>query len=470
MIGENYKDVIVSQPPAMYNKPNNVSLENFKGILLCEKPEVILGFVAPGDGKAFVPPNPTGNPVGYGPTDEQWQRRQRDEQSRVANYKRNVQRHHQYLSRHRKWLHSFAKQMKAMKESEMQEEVERARRAAHICEVEMAKRATKLRELQKNKELEDFQLPDQQECSKPCKLALPPISGTFSSPQQRVETTQACHCSAPATSRKKAKCFAGSKPKWAMTEEEALLADEGEEERLLAFAKGLDYDKFIADYAVAEALQVMRDRVEEIAKKHHWSKEDIMRAAEEDRVDDEEGEGEIDLDDENQNAAQRNWMAKRNRAATPNGSVSLREPRPAADGGYAAHDQDWDTSSLRGRILRRAINKDALTLADRILQNSPSMQKVYTRQSLARVLQKCALDGQSVNDAVNRHVELEKMSSGELAAATAIGPEIEVAPHKVIISANSTAIEQPAGRILVDLQRSKERTQNLPYLYRCPAI
>lgn len=470
MIGENYKDVIVSQPPAMYNKPNNVSLENFKGILLCEKPAATLGFVAPGDGKVFVPPNPTGNPVGYGPTDEQWQRRQRDEQSRVANYKRNVQRHHQYLSRHRKWLHSFAKQIKAMKESEMQEEVERARRAAHICEVEMGKRATKLRQLQKSKELEDFQPLDRPECLNPCQRTLPPISATISSPQQKVETAQACHYSAPSKSRKKDKCSSGSKPKWAMTEEEALLADEGEEERLLAFAKGLDYDKFITDYAVAEALQVMRDRVEEIAKKHHWSKEDIMRAAEEDRDDDEEGKGEIDMDEENLYCAQRNWMEKRDRAVTPNGSVSLREPRPAADGGYAAHDQDWDSSSFRGRILRRAISQDALTLADRILQNSPSMQKVYTRQSLARVLQKCALDGQSVSDAVNRHVELGKMSSGELAAATAIGPEIQEGPHKVTISANSTAIEQPPGRILVELQRSKERTQNLPYLYRCPAI
>lgn len=484
MLGENYKDVIVSQPPAMYNKPNNVSLENFKGILLCEKPAA-LGFVAPGDGKAFVPPNPTGNPVGYGPTDEQLQRRQRDEQTRAANYKRNVQRHHQYLSRHRKWLHSFAKQMKAMKESEAAEEVERAQRAVRIREMETAKRVEQLLEqqrkskedeveqlklLQEKQQQQERQLARQQEvaCAACAGLPLPPISTVRAAPQQTPHTPQVRRPSAPGSGNKMRKGGGGAKPKWAMTEEEAFLADEDEEERLLEFAKGLDYGKFIADYTVAEALQVMRDRVQEIAKANNWSKEDVMRAAEEDRDDDEDDEEDQELDGEARGSRPKKGLL--GRPSTPHASASLRESHLAADGGYAAHDHDWDSSSFRGRILRRAISKDALTLADRILQNSPSMQKVYTRQSLARVLQKCAMDGEPVNDAFKRNVELGKMSSGELATATAIGPQIEVAPVKVTIGANSTALEQPAGRILVELQRSKEKTQNLPYLYRCPAI
>lgn len=476
MLGENYKDVIVSQPPAMYNKPNNVSLENFKGILLCEKPQG-LSFVAPGDGKAFVPPNPTGNPVGYGPTNEQWHRRERDEQMRAANYKKNVQRHHQYLSRHRKWLHSFAKQMKAMKENEVAEEVHRARMAANIREVERVRRAEQLREQSQNTKNEAIEREQRKQqvalkgepvCLPCSSFPLPPISTACPAAPPQGGTYAPCP-SAPMMMKgghKKNKGgSAGSKPKWAMTADEAFLASEDEEEQLLEFAKGLDYDKFIADYTVAEALQVMRDRVAEIAKANNWSREDVMRAAEEDDKDDDEDIGEAEFDEDGKKK-----IMMLSRGGNPHSSETHREFHAAAEGGHAAHEQDWDSSSFRGRILRRAISKDALALADRILQNSPSMQKVYTRSSLARVLQKCAMDGNPVNDAMRRNAELGKMSSGELATATAIGPEIDVAPMKVTIGANATAVEQPAGRILVELQRSKERTQNLPYLYRCPAI
>lgn len=425
MQGENYKDVIISQPPAMYGNNNNVSLENFKGILLCEKPS-LSGFAAPKDPKAFIPSNPTGNPLGYGPTDEDQQRRERHENTRAGNSKLHRNQNRQYLSRHKKWLFSFAKQMKKMKEDEIEHEVEMARRAARFREAAGRRREDQRAAVER---------PDPYDI-------------------QEVQT----QLSKSGKGKKKAAAAAAAappKPKWAMTEEEAFLADDEDTEGLLDFAKKLDYDKFITDYTIAEALNVMRDRVAEIAKANHWTEDDILRAAEQ--------EDEDDL----QSAVPPEQFQQFIQKGT--GPAVSRKPVP---GSAAAHDQDWD-SSTRGQLLKRAISQDALALADRILENTPSMLKVHTRQSLARVLQKCAMNGgdnASVPEAIRKNAELGNMASSELAAATAIGPTIEAAPTTVKISAESTALEQPPRRILLELQNSKEKTQNLPYLYRCPAI
>lgn len=421
MQAENYKDVIVSQPPAMYANTHSISLENFKGILLCDKPSAD-AFAAPKESKAFVPSNPTGNPLGYGPTNEDHQRREKNQGTRAENLKLHRNQNRQYLSRHKKWLYSFAKQMKRMKEEEIEREVEMAQRAARFRQGESQKREEVIN-------------------SKPAKQPEPYDI-------QNVQTQLSK--SAKAKAHKKA-----AKPKWAMTEDEALLAEDDETQDLLDFAKKLDYDKFITDYTIAEALNVMRDRVEEIAKANNWTAEDIQRAAEDD-----------DEDDLRSAVSPDQYQQHIQRGAAPPAA------RKAAPGGAAAHDQEWDTSTSRGQLLKRAISQDALALADRILENTPSMLKVHTRFSLARVLQKCAMSGESnISEALCKNAELGRMATSELAAATAIGPAIQAAPTTVKICAESTALEQPQGRrILIDLQNSKEKTQNLPYLYRCPAI
>lgn len=415
MHAENFKDVIISQPPAMYGKAHNIPLENFKGILLCEKPSAD-GFSVPQDSKAFVPANRTGNPLGYGPTDEHHQRRAANESTRARNVKQHENQNRQYLSRHKKWLYSFAKQMRRMKEEEIEKEVEMARRAAKLRQVESTKREEK----QKAQEPAPYDI-------------------------QQVQTQ---------LSKSKKDKKAAAKPKWAMTEEEAFLAEDHEHDDLLNFAEKLDYDKYIQNYTTEEALEVMRDRVNEIVKANDWSQEDIERAAERD-------------DDDDLRSAVTSEFQQR---VEP--GASQPQARKALPGISAAHDRDWDATTSRGQILKRAISRDALALAERILENTPSMQKIHTRQSLARVLQKCALSSESnMSDVYRRNAELGGMGTSELAAATAIGPPLEAAPTTVKVSAESTALEQPQGRrILVDLQRSKEKTQNLPYLYRCPAI
>ncbi|CCD13059.1 hypothetical protein, unlikely [Trypanosoma congolense IL3000] len=138
--------------------------------------------------------------------------------------------------------------------------------------------------------------------------------------------------------------------------------------------------------------------------------------------------------------------------------------RKAAPAQAAEHDKEWSNSTAIAGVLRQSIMRDALLLAERILASSESMQKIHTKFSLARVLQRCAVCGDDPREA------MQKPSIGGLG-----GPK--QAPRIVKLHADATGLESgtsgaQAGeqRVLLEMQRSKDRTQGLPYLYRCPAI
>eukprot|EP00286_Rhodomonas_abbreviata_P019325 CAMPEP_0181294930 /NCGR_PEP_ID=MMETSP1101-20121128/3869_1 /TAXON_ID=46948 /ORGANISM="Rhodomonas abbreviata, Strain Caron Lab Isolate" /LENGTH=267 /DNA_ID=CAMNT_0023399633 /DNA_START=93 /DNA_END=893 /DNA_ORIENTATION=+ len=57
-----------------------------------------------------------------------------------------------------------------------------------------------------------------------------------------------------------------SKPVWALTEEGLEGREEEELDDLLNFASGLDYDKYITDYEVQNALAAVKDRISELAQ------------------------------------------------------------------------------------------------------------------------------------------------------------------------------------------------------------
>jgi hypothetical protein len=54
------------------------------------------------------------------------------------------------------------------------------------------------------------------------------------------------------------------KPAWATTEKQTEDAKEAEIDELLEFAYELDYEKYMEDYEVRQALAIIKDRVNEI--------------------------------------------------------------------------------------------------------------------------------------------------------------------------------------------------------------
>ena len=60
------------------------------------------------------------------------------------------------------------------------------------------------------------------------------------------------------------------KPKWALTQEEAENQENKEADELLNFVQSLDYDAFIEDLEVRQALEIVKERIEEIKKDKEW--------------------------------------------------------------------------------------------------------------------------------------------------------------------------------------------------------
>nr|CCC90459.1 conserved hypothetical protein [Trypanosoma congolense IL3000] len=455
---EGYKDILLSQPPAMYQRVpqmSNVTLENYKGILLCACPtnvppgrstELRGGDGAVTNGTVFVPAGGCKEPLGLGPSTEHRALMERNHRQRIQNTRNQRAHLSAVVQQHRRWLRSFAEQIRNMKKEEVEREVERARRV----------RSTRRKWTQRVAESNDK---TPQETREPADV----VRGEPE--EQRRGNADNCRGSSPSAKEAKDKPKVGKKkkPKWALTEDEALEDEIAEADDLLEFAKNLDYDKFISDYEVAGALAVMRDRVQELTRENNWSKESVERAAKEyadDDVEDEyDGENEVEEERLCEDAEEKRRRKER-RQQMLNALVS----RKAAPAQAAEHDKEWSNSTAIAGVLRQSIMRDALLLAERILASSESMQKIHTKFSLARVLQRCAVCGDDPREA------MQKPSIGGLG-----GPK--QAPRIVKLHADATGLESgtsgaQAGeqRVLLEMQRSKDRTQGLPYLYRCPAI
>lgn len=475
---ESYKDVIVSQPPAMYAKSsyaNNISVENFKGILLCERPSTVGSFGTTtgfaDSSKPFVPASRTSGPAGLAPSDATRALRTHHEEMRTENMRSQRHKTRQALSRHRQWLRSFAKQIKMMKESDLQREIE----AARGC--------NRLRERERSKRMEAQRAEEEEAASRsapccPCAVAAPP---TPPLPPVASYNTQSV-VEKRATGTRKAN--GSKKPKWAMTEEEALDDELDVDRDLLDFAENLNYDKFISDYEVSEALGVMRDRIAQIARANNWSDDDIRQAAAQSGREDDDDLSSLMTPSEGRLIGSAGDASKR--AVRVQSPTMATDGRAAIPGVAATHNQDWDSSIGRGRVLRKAISRDALALAQRLLAATPSLLKVYTKQSLARALQRYALEGNvDITAAILLKAEGGAKHASVLPPATTSRPPLDDSPgaipepRVVQVGANAMPCDGDAGpsdfslqpgRILRELQTSKERTQGLPYLYRCPAI
>lgn len=61
-----------------------------------------------------------------------------------------------------------------------------------------------------------------------------------------------------------------TKPAWATTEKQQEEAKEAEIDDLIEFAYDLDYEKYMEDYEVRQALAIIKERVSEIKQDDDW--------------------------------------------------------------------------------------------------------------------------------------------------------------------------------------------------------
>lgn len=88
--------------------------------------------------------------------------------------------------------------------------------------------------------------------------------------------------SVAAASQASKKSRPSQRPAWATTEKQQEDAKEEEIDELLEFAYELDYEKYMEDFEVRQALAVIKDRVHEITRDVDWKQKmaDEWNAAE----------------------------------------------------------------------------------------------------------------------------------------------------------------------------------------------
>lgn len=153
--------------------------------------------------------------------------------------------------RHRKFLAELEQKKTAERETAMIDEHVAAHKEAKFRE-QAAKQRDKIKGL-KSAEVEVPQ--EQMSYGKPSALTAENLSQVGSR-------------APPSQSSKKPKKSA--KPAWAMTEKMTEDAKEAEIDNLLEFAYELDYEKYMEDFEVREALAVIQNRVNEIVKDGDW--------------------------------------------------------------------------------------------------------------------------------------------------------------------------------------------------------
>jgi hypothetical protein len=455
---EDYKDVMLSEPPARFNNAGSngptiqaVSLENYKGILLCDRPTNLrsvntgAGLVrAQADG-GLPPFLPSGKSedrhLGFQPTQENRARLELTRGLRKENpYGKSGT--NPALSKHRRWLKSFAQEVKNMKLNEAEKQVDMQSKLQRIRDQQIEARR------------------QQRENPAPSNDTAP---ATSNAQQDAPKPPKSSSVAAPLGKKSKAK------PKWAMTEDEALDAELDECSALVQFAQNLNYDKFIEDYEVKEALAIMRERVRELAAEKKISMEAVARETAEEQYEDDDDADRISICPSAASTTTRERFEdgarqRREQRRLAREAAAKEAAATEAAAGAVAHDQGWNQSTRVADVLRNAIDNDTMALADKILATSTSMGKIHTRYSLARLLQNCVLGGKDASKEIAASQQLATMVyTGE-----AVAP-----PRQTKLSAEATGLQEgeaPQKRILTELRKAKDKTQNLPYMYRCPSL
>jgi|Transcript_72355 hypothetical protein len=483
---EDFKDVMLSEVPfhsrgGGYQPSNNVgAFENYKGILLCDRPSE--NKIVEGGPQPFLPPGAVeDNCMGLQPSNEQL-RRHAEARRALANKKKvnTVQNHHR-------------KALKALNDQKIREKmdaVEAAMEEETRRERFQAKQA-KLRQAIINGSMQDDAQkviasiapgadPDdtmgmvkgsknyepktsdwtcsncgtmnslsRQTCyacgaSRPeaggadehlPPVPPPPVSYVRTPPPADGEpsSTRSNHKPTPRSNKPKK----SAKPKWAMTEEEAMDAELKETDDLVKFAEGLDFEKYLDDYEIREALSIMRERVEELK--------------------DERGE-----DDAAGDSGDDVSLSSHGQGPRPGRRAALRKFKgELLDGDKNGQlERDWDNMSTFSALSdrkRRLISDEAMRLAEKILDANSGMKNVHSKQSLGRLLED--LTHKAYNEEKSKVRLKEPMDVG------APIPQPPIATHQAV---QNKPTDPP--RILTQLKKSQDYVQNLPYLYRCPSI
>ena len=168
------------------------------------------------------------------------------------------------------------------------------------------------------------------------------------------------------------------KPAWAMTEKQIEDNKEAEIDELLEFAYELDYEKYMEDFEVRQALAVIKERVDAIKKEPDWKQ----------KMADEWNEtGAV--------AAEAQPVEARSQASFKSGATNASkqsyQKRMAEAKSKAEERPEWDGSVTSEKRQARAEDRMASKIAQEVLKDNAKLRGIHSKESIKKILEKEAL-------------------------------------------------------------------------------
>lgn len=202
--------------------------------------------------------------------------------------------------------------------------------------------------------------------------------------------------------------------------------DEKEKEidDLLEFAYELDYEKFMDDFEVRQAIAIIKDRVNEIKKDEDWKAKIAQEWNE--AADDQQQDYQIPAKKANDIETRSAVSFKSGKTGISKGSLRSQVEREIQEQGRP----EWDQSIKSGKEKQTTEDRVANRLANEVLRDNAKLRGIHSHQSIQKLLMK----------------EAKKQLMDEYK-----GPVIQVIKDK-------------------EMKEQGQDYSNLPYLHKNPAV
>ena len=388
---------------------------NYKGVMLCNRPaeptSAAQHMLTPSvDAPSFRPVGLPAEPLGLNPAKENLVSNVAAMHDEAARRRAGSQGPHRtnFLNKHKAWLHEMGKKKAELnaelQSSAMAAEEKRSKFVAYTRSLRQAVRA-------RAAELDDLGILHAEPHLSKSEYQPPASAPAAPSPPPM-----------PMPPPPASKSGGPSKPAWAMTEEEADDMEDAEALALVDFAKDLDYDSYIDDLEVRQALQVIRERI------------DTQKALEAVAADVEDSEAALAEAGGDWRAQ---FLSEWNGDDDAKSTASKRAPIPRETFADDPNAQpEWDSSTNAGDRDRGGVSASTRAMAEQLLAENPEMKTKHSVKSLSAIVDKAQTKG--------------------LGGLT----EEQLPPLRVV-----TIVENPKVSAYKEVDAS-----NLPYLHRNPAI
>lgn len=356
------------------------SIGNYKGVMLCNRPNEVGGprkADRTGPGVPFNSRVQNDEPIGWNPTKKLLPRDLKRKKKVDPN---------NALLKHKKFLKGLEEQKVREKEEKEREDAEKEDKVNKFKE-NAEKQRKKIQDLKKTggnvaegngvgeEEYEEYspERPSEVVAARPAKLTEENLKKSEAALSQK---------SKPASKQSKA-----ARPAWALTEKDVEDQKEKEIDDLLEFAYELDYEKYMDDFEVRQALAIIKDRVNEIKKDSDWKTK--MAQEWNDAAVAEVREAAVKRQAAAEGDMETRSAITYNSSKTAASKKSLRSQvlEAIAEEGRG-NAVEWDRSTKGGDVKKSAEDRIAQRLATEVLRDNAKLRGVHSANSIKKLLEK----------------------------------------------------------------------------------